>query len=39
MSEIAEADTKKSMRLWQLNGATLKYETADGETVVVEFDE
>ena len=34
-----EADRQRSMSLEQLNGAVLTYETADGETVVVEFDE
>jgi hypothetical protein len=32
-------DEPESMSLEQLNGATLTYETADGETVTVEFDE
>lgn len=39
MSATTEAEGQRSMSLEQLNGAVLTYETADGETVVVEFDE
>jgi len=39
MSTTTEADQQNSMSLEQLNGAVLTYETADGETIVVEFDE
>jgi len=39
MSATAESDGDQSMNLEQLNGAVLTYETADGGTVTVEFDE
>lgn len=39
MSATTESDGDQSMNLEQLNGAVLTYETADGETVTVEFDE
>jgi hypothetical protein len=39
MSASTESDEGRSMNLEQLNGAVLTYETADGETVIVEFDE
>ena len=39
MSATTESDGDQSMNLEQLNGAVLTYETADGETITVEFDE
>lgn len=39
MSATTGSDEQRSMNLEQLNGAVLTYETADGETVTVEFDE
>jgi hypothetical protein len=38
MNETTEPNDSQSMSLEQLNGAILTYETADGETVTVEFD-
>lgn len=39
MSTSTTGHESTEMDLESLSGATLKYETADGETVVVEFDE
>lgn len=39
MNETTESDADRRMSLEQLNGAVLTYETADGDTVTVEFDD
>jgi hypothetical protein len=39
MSVTTDGSEESAISLEQLDGAVLTYETADGETVVVEFDD